>query len=64
MSPMMYARKERVRAAKEVILAGASVDEAASRLGFKSPFHLSRIFTEIEGKPPIYFKKLSRRSFN
>ncbi|MBN1864778.1 MAG: helix-turn-helix domain-containing protein [Victivallales bacterium] len=60
-SPMEYARRERVKAGKEFILAGSSVEDAASRLGFSSPFHFSRMFSRIEGRPPSYFRKLAGR---
>ena len=61
LSPMQYARRERITAAKELILAGATVKAAAVRLGFSSPFHLSRLFTGQEGRPPAFFKKLTSR---
>jgi AraC-like DNA-binding protein len=58
---MQYIRRERVEMAKELLLFGYNVNEAATKLGFKTPFHLSRIFSQIEGKSPIYFRKLARR---
>ncbi len=61
-SPMQYIRRERVKAAKELILSGCNIEEAATRLGFKTPFHFSRLFSQIEGKPPIYFRKLANRT--
>lgn len=63
-SPMEYIRRERVKIAKELLLSGSSVEESSTRLGFKSPFHLSRVFSQIEGKPPIFFRKLSRKECN
>ena len=60
LSPMQYTRRERVKAAKELILTGTDVYEASERLGFKTQFHLSKIFTAVEGKPPIFFRKLAR----
>ena len=59
-SPMQFARRERIIAAKELFLSGCTVGEAASQLGFKSPFHLSRLFSQIEGASPMSFRKLSR----
>ena len=61
LSPIQYVRRERVKAAKELILGGAGVEEAAERLGFNTQFHLSKVFTSIEGKPPIFFRNLARR---
>jgi len=60
-APMEYLRRERIKAGKELILSGCTIDETAIRLGFKTAFHFSRIFHEIEGRPPIYFRQLSRR---
>jgi AraC-like DNA-binding protein len=59
-SPMQFARRERVIAAKELFLSGRTVGEASSQLGFKNPFHLSRLFSQIEGVSPMSFRKLSR----
>lgn len=59
-SPMQFARRERIVAAKELFLSGCTVGEAASRLGYKNPFHLSRLFTQIEGVSPMSFRKMSR----
>jgi len=61
-SPVQYARRERITAAKELILAGATVKQAAAQLGFSSPFHLSKLFTAQEGRPPVFFRSLARRS--
>ena len=61
-SPMEYSRRERIKAVKELMLAGTTVEEAASKLGFKTPFHLSRMFSDLEGRPPSYFRKLAKRS--
>ena len=60
LSPMQYTRLEGVKAAKELILAGSNVDKAAASMGFKTQFHLTRIFSAVEGKPPIFFRKLAR----
>lgn len=60
-SPMKFARKERIRAAKELLLCGHSIGETASHLGFKSQFHLSRLFSKIEGISPSDFKKMYER---
>lgn len=59
-SPMQFARRERILAAKELFLSGCTVGEAASHLGYKNPFHLSRLFSKIEGVSPMSFRKLSR----
>lgn len=59
-SPMQFSRRERIIAAKELFLSGYTVNEAASQLGFKSPFHLSRLFSQIEGVSPMSFRKNSR----
>lgn len=59
-SPMQFARRERIIAAKELFLSGCTVGETASQLGFKSPFHLSRLFSQIEGVSPMSFRKQSR----
>ena len=59
-SPMQFARQERIIAAKELLLSGSTVGEAASLLGYKNPFHLSRLFSQIEGVSPMAFRKLSR----
>ena len=60
--PMQYIKRERAKAAKELLLSGSSVEEAALKLGFTNQFHLSRVFSQVEGKSPIYFKKLSKRT--
>ncbi len=59
-SPMRFQRKERIIAAKELFLAGCNIGEAASRLGFKTPFHLSRLFKQAEGITPMEFRKMAR----
>jgi len=64
LSPIQYARRERITAAKELILAGATVKQAAAQLGFSSPFHLSKLFTAQEGRPPVFFRSLARRRGN
>ncbi len=46
----------RVEAARRLLLEpGASVKSVAGALGFSSPYHFSRIFTDVAGMPPSHW---------
>lgn len=60
MSPIEWFRRERLRLARQLLLAGQSVKEAAAATGFADPFHFSRTFRNSEGLPPARFQQVAR----
>ena len=56
-SPMQYLVGIRVRRARQLLRAGRSVSEAASRTGFASPSHLSEAFRKRTGQSPLQFRR-------
>ena len=53
-------RKERVEAAKKLLLDGLSVAECADRTGYCDPFSFSKDFKKITGLSPSCWKKQNR----
>lgn len=58
MTPAMYRNTLRVNKAKQLLLAGYSIEETASATGFCDPFHFSRTFKKITGMPPGAYAKM------
>ena len=59
LTPKMYVDKIKLTAAAELLLEkNCTVSEAASRFGYKDPFHFSRRFKEIMGLSPSQYRKL------
>ncbi|MBN1557783.1 MAG: helix-turn-helix transcriptional regulator [Lentisphaerae bacterium] len=59
-TPMQWMRQERLRRARELLLAGYSVSETAAATGFADTFHFSRVFRRHEGLPPGRFQRMAR----
>jgi len=57
---MRWFQRERIRAARRLLLDGRSVADAGDELGFANPFHFSRVFRRFEGVSPRLFQRLSR----
>nr|MBA3847048.1 helix-turn-helix transcriptional regulator [Planctomycetota bacterium] len=58
LSVMERSRALRIEAARAMLLRdGTSVKSAARQLGFSSAFHLSRVFTELCGLPPMEWRR-------
>ena len=51
-TPAQYILNCRIRKAKDLLIAGCSVDEACSGAGFGNLTHFSRTFRQITGSPP------------
>lgn len=60
LTPMNWLARERMQAARRLLLEGRTASETAAELGFANPFHFSRVFRKIEGVPPSQFQRLSR----
>jgi AraC-like DNA-binding protein len=60
LTPMNWLARERMQAARRLLLEGRTAAETAAELGFANPFHFSRVFRKIEGVPPSQFQRLSR----
>lgn len=58
-SPRQYILRRRMEEAKTMIQNGASVQEAAERLGFYDPFHFSKAFKKHWNCPPSGYRKMS-----
>lgn len=56
MSPHEFHLQLKMRRAQQLLGAGLTVKEVARRLGFDSPFHLSRIFKRRFGVPPSQWR--------
>lgn len=57
MTIRQYIINKRLSKAKELILQGYSVGEAATSVGYNDVFNFSRMFTRKYGKSPINFKR-------
>ncbi len=59
-SPMDWVRRERVSAAKRLLVqTEATVGDIAARVGFPDPYHFSRVFRQITGQSPSAFRVAS-----
>ena len=57
-SPYQYLTRLRMGRASELLLEnGASVKSVAAELGFKDPFHFSRVFKSVAHVPPSRFRQ-------
>jgi AraC family transcriptional activator of mtrCDE len=57
-TPMNYVRDVRLRRAAQLLLReGASVEEIATKVGFSSRSHFSRIFAEQLGRSPVEYRR-------
>lgn len=57
LSPMEWLRRERITAAKPLLLDPAlSVQQVAEAVGYADPFHFSRDFRRLTGQPPRSFR--------
>ncbi len=54
-SPATWVRRQRIELAKQ-LLAQTGVAAVAERLGFSTPFHFSRVFTQVTGVPPSQWR--------
>jgi AraC family transcriptional regulator of arabinose operon len=61
LTPLHWLTRERLRLARRLLLEGQSVSATAATLGFATPFHFSRVFTQSEGLPPSQFQRLARQ---
>ena len=55
-SPAIFIRNEKCQMARYFLEQGGSVMEVSEILGFKNPYHFSKVFTSCIGKPPSAFK--------
>lgn len=57
-SPYQYLTRLRMEHASKILLTtDATVGEVAARLGFKDPFHFSRVFKAVHHAPPSRFRQ-------
>ena len=59
-TPFEYLRRFRMQRARELLLAGATVAEAAAGAGFADPSYFGRVFRRAEGRPPSGLKRSKR----
>jgi len=61
-TPYHYLTRLRMERASQLLLASdATVQQVAEMLGFKDPFHFSRVFKSIHHAPPSRFRQSMRR---
>lgn len=51
-TPSEYRRMVRINRAKQLLLAGLTIDETAAEVGFYDSFHFSKTFKKLTGVPP------------
>jgi len=64
-TPAEYIRRARVARARQLLAqVDLSIKEIARATGFKNPFHFSRVFRQIDGLAPTFYREtiLARRS--
>jgi AraC-like DNA-binding protein len=61
LSPRQFLMQVRVRAAADLMLTGQdSLAEIAEQTGFPNRAYLTRVFTQVTGKPPAQFRRTHR----
>lgn len=61
-TPYQYLTRLRMERASQLLLAtDVTVQEVAVQLGFKDPFHFSRVFKSVHHAPPSRFRQSMRR---
>lgn len=62
-SPRRYLENLRIeRAARMLLDRESSVAAVAKEVGYDDPYHFSRVFKRVKGRPPSEFRRLARRS--
>ena len=62
-SPLKHQQLVRIEKAKESIqYTNASIKEIASLVGYESIQSFTRAFSQIEGVPPTYYRKMPRNN--
>lgn len=62
-SPRRYLENLRIERAARMLLDGdAAVAVVAAAVGYEDPYHFSRVFKRVKGRPPSEFRRLARAS--
>jgi len=61
MAPTEYLIRCRMNAARDFLLSGMAVKEAARKVGIHDELYFSRLFTKREGLSPLKFRQSHRQ---
>lgn len=61
-SPHRFLNRERMKIAVQCLTSGMKVSETCFQVGFKDPYHFSRLFKQVIGRPPSAFQQTRKTS--